>query len=163
VVRPRKEQKFQNGNRSNPKNTPGLTPSVIPGQNSSKDEEMSGHPAARVTDLGSGHGCHFPPSPALSGSTDIIINNLAAFRQGDAYLPHPCPVCPQPPHPRNLSRGSATVYFNGRQAGRVTDPINCGGSHMLGSSNVEIGGMSPPGLTRAPFCEACEDAASRAK
>ena len=122
---------------------------------------MPGKPAARLTDLGSGHACHFPPSPAITGSPNIVINNLTAFRQGDSYLPHPCPVCLIPPHPRTLAQGSATVYFNNRQAGRVDDPIACGGNHMIGSPNVFIGGSSPPGMTRSPFCEECEDKQGR--
>lgn len=121
---------------------------------------MGGQPAARLTDLGSGHACHFPPSPAITGSPNVMINNLLAVRQTDSYLPHPCPACLIPPHPRNLAQGSATVYFNNLQAGRIGDPINCGGSHMVGSPNVLIGGTAPPGLTRMPFCEECEDQAS---
>ncbi len=122
---------------------------------------MSGKPAARIGDIGSGHGCHFPPSPAISGSPNILINNRPAVRQGDAYAPHPCPVCPLPPHGRKLASGSPTVLFNNKQAGRVGDPIDCGGSDATGSGNVLIGGASPPGLSRAPICEECEDKASK--
>lgn len=122
---------------------------------------MSGRPAARLSDIGSGHGCHFPPSPAIQGSADILINNRPAVRQGDAYAPHACPVCPQPPHSRELSAGSPTVFFNGREAGRVGDPISCGGADATGSGDVIIGGSSPPGRTRSAFCEECEDKASQ--
>ncbi|SFR52349.1 PAAR domain-containing protein [Litoreibacter janthinus] len=123
---------------------------------------MSGKPAARLGDIGSGHGCHYPPTPAISGSGDVLINYRPAFRQGDAYVPHPCPVCPAPPHPRNLSQGSPTVLVNNKQAGRVGDPISCGGAHSTGSGDVLIGGNSPPGLTREAFCETCEDEATGA-
>ena len=119
---------------------------------------MSGKPAARLGDIGSGHGC-FPPSPAMQGSPNILINNRPAVRQGDAYVPHGCSNCP--PHGRNLSQGSPTVLFNNREAGRVGDPISCGGSDATGSGNVLIGAASPPGLTRSPFCETCEDKASK--
>ncbi|KZL11706.1 PAAR domain-containing protein [Pseudovibrio sp. Ad26] len=47
---------------------------------------MSGKPAARLGDIGSGHGCHFPPTPAIAGSPNILINNRLAVRQGDAYV-----------------------------------------------------------------------------
>ncbi len=122
---------------------------------------MSGKPAARLGDIGSGHGCHFPPSPAIQGSPDVLVNSIPAVRVGDAYLPHPCPVCPQPPHPRSLAAGSPTVIINNKAAGRVGDAISCGGNHAAGSPNVLIGGGSPPGRTRAPLCESCEDRASR--
>ncbi|WP_299688049.1 PAAR domain-containing protein [uncultured Tateyamaria sp.] len=122
---------------------------------------MSGKPAARLGDIGSGHGCHFPPSPAIQGSPNVLINNRPAVRVTDAYLPHPCPVCPQPPHPRNLAKGSPTVQINNLMAGRVGDAISCGGNHAVGSPNVLIGGASPPGRTRAPTCESCEDKASK--
>jgi uncharacterized Zn-binding protein involved in type VI secretion len=122
---------------------------------------MSGKPAARLGDIGSGHGCHFPPSPAIGGSPNILINNLKAIRKGDAYAPHACPTCPAPPHGRALSSGSPTVLFNNRQAGRIGDPIDCGGNASTGSPNVLIGGASPPGMTRSPFAETCEDNASK--
>ena len=122
---------------------------------------MSGKPAARLGDIGSGHGCHFPPSPAIQGSPNVFVNGRPLVRQTDAYMPHPCPVCPLPPHPRNLASGSPTVLVNNLQAGRVGDPINCGGNHAVGSGDVFIGGASPPGRTRAPTCESCEDLASK--
>ncbi len=122
---------------------------------------MSGKPAARLGDIGSGHGCHFPPTPAIAGSPDILINNRAAVRQGDAYAPHPCPACPSPPHGRSLSAGSPTVLFNNKQAGRVGDPIDCGGADSTGSGDTLIGGASPIGVSRSPTCEACEDKASK--
>ncbi|QUS59147.1 PAAR domain-containing protein [Pseudovibrio brasiliensis] len=122
---------------------------------------MSGKPAARLGDIGSGHGCHFPPTPAIAGSPNILINNRLAVRQGDAYAPHPCPVCPSPPHGRSLASGSPTVLFNNKQAGRQGDPIDCGGADSTGSGDVLIGGASPPGMSRSPFCETCEDKASK--
>lgn len=116
---------------------------------------MSGKPAARLGDVGSGHGCHHPPSPAIAGSPDVFINALPAVRVGDAYLPHGCSTCPSPPHPRTLAAGSATVFINGKAAGRVGDAIDCGGSATSGSANVFIGASSPPG-TRKPFREKCD-------
>ncbi|WP_299191569.1 PAAR domain-containing protein [uncultured Litoreibacter sp.] len=104
---------------------------------------MAGKPAARVGDIGSGHACHFPPSPATSGSPDVNVNGIPAVRQGDPYAPHGCGPCPAPPHGRALASGSATVYINGKQAGRVGDPIDCGGAAAAGSPNVNIGQMRP--------------------
>lgn len=96
--------------------------------------------ATRVGDIGSGHGCHFPPSPAIAGSGDVYTNMIPAVRKGDAYMPHACGPCPAPPHGRSLSGGSGSVFINGKAAGRVGDAINCGGSASAGSGNVFIGG-----------------------
>lgn len=122
---------------------------------------MSGKPAARLSDLGSGHGCHYPPTPSIMGSPNVLINFLPAMRVGDAYVPHPCPVCPAPPHPRSLAAGSGTVMINNMPAGRVGDAISCGGNHTMGSPNVLIGDSSPPGMTRQAVTESCEDQASK--
>lgn len=115
---------------------------------------MGGKPAARLGDIGSGHGCHFPPSPAVEGSPNVFINNRPAVRQGDAYAAHACPKHGGG-HGRALASGSPTVFFNNMQAGRIGDPIDCGGSDITGSPNVFIGASSPPG-SRKPFREQCE-------
>ena len=96
--------------------------------------------ATRIGDTGSGHDCHFPPTPATGGSPDVFVNGIALVRQGDPYAPHGCAPCPKPPHPRSLSGGSGTVFVNGKPAGRVGDGISCGGSAAAGSGNVDIGG-----------------------
>lgn len=96
--------------------------------------------ATRLGDIGSGHGCHFPPSPSIAGSPDVYVNGIPIIRQSDPYLPHACPSCPAPPHPRSLSAGSSTVNVNGKKAGRVGDSISCGGAADQGSSDVFIGG-----------------------
>ncbi|HRM74460.1 MAG TPA: PAAR domain-containing protein [Paracoccus sp. (in: a-proteobacteria)] len=100
---------------------------------------MSDKPATRLGDIGSGHACHFPPTPSTEASPDVNIDGIPAVRQGDAYVPHACPTCPAPPHPRSLSGGSATVFINGKPAGRVGDAISCGGAADRGSTTVFIG------------------------
>ena len=104
---------------------------------------MSGKKAARLGDIGSAHGC-FPPTPIISGSPDIVINNRPAARVGDPLAPHGCAVCP--PHPRSISAGSSTVIFNNKPASRVGDAIGCGGSVSTGSGDVIIGdqGLQAP-------------------
>ncbi|MDF1871045.1 PAAR domain-containing protein [Vannielia sp.] len=94
----------------------------------------------RLGDIGSGHGCHFPPTPAVSASPDVNANGIPVVRQGDAYAPHACPCCPVGPHGRSLSGGSGTVYVNGKPMGRVGDAIGCGGSANAGSGDVYAGG-----------------------
>ncbi len=96
--------------------------------------------ATRLGDTGSGHGCHFSPTPATGASGDVFINGIGAVRQGYAYAPHACGTCPAPPHGRALSGGSGTVFINGKPAGRVGDAIGCGGAAAAGSGDVFIGG-----------------------
>ncbi len=96
----------------------------------------AGPKAARLGDLGAGHGC-FPPTPILSGSPDVLINGRPAARVGDPLLLHACPNCP--PHPRSISVGSGNVIINGKLAARVGDAIGCGGSISSGSGDVLIG------------------------
>lgn len=96
--------------------------------------------ATRQGDIGSGHSCHFPPTPAISASGDVYVNGVGVVRQGDSYAPHACPSCPAPAHARALSGGSGTVYVNGKPVGRVGDGIDCGGSADAGSGDVFIGG-----------------------
>ena len=38
----------------------------------------------RLGDIGSGHGCHFPPTSAVEGSPNVIVNGKPAGRIGDA-------------------------------------------------------------------------------
>lgn len=94
--------------------------------------------AHRKGDIGSGHGCHFPPTPATGGSPDVNINGRAAMRVGDSYAPHACVAGHAPPHARAMSQGSPTVFINGKPAGRRGDGIDCGGVAQSGSGDVFI-------------------------
>ena len=96
-------------------------------------------PAHRRGDIGSGHGCHFPPTPATGGSPDVYTNGRKQMRVGDAYVPHGCVVGHAPPHARALAEGSATVFVNGKPAGRKGDAIDCGGNAQTASGDVFIG------------------------
>ncbi|HRK42156.1 MAG TPA: type VI secretion system PAAR protein [Gemmobacter sp.] len=89
--------------------------------------------ASRKGDTGSGHGC-FPPTPAITGSPDVLIDGIPALRRGDALAPHACPNTP--PHPRSVADGSSTVLVNGRPLARIGDGIDCGGSVEVGSGTV---------------------------
>lgn len=61
------------------------------------------------------------------------------MRVGDSYAAHACPAGHAPPHGRVLMSGSASVFINGRPAGRIGDAIDCGGTAADGSPNVFIG------------------------
>ena len=92
--------------------------------------------AARLADICTGHGC-WPPRPNVQASPNVIINKRGAHRQSDNWAPH---CCPPPCHGGILARGSATVFVNYLQAGRIGDPVSCGSFVATGSSNVIIGG-----------------------
>jgi uncharacterized Zn-binding protein involved in type VI secretion len=103
--------------------------------------------ACRVSDLANvkvdTHGCpgcpHPGTGPALSGSANVNINNLPAFRQGDPGLHTAC--CG--PNTWTAQKGSGTVNINGKAAMRQNDMTkHCGGVGQMtkGSDNVNIGG-----------------------
>ena len=76
----------------------------------------------RITDNGSGHGC-YPPRPAITGSPNVFVNNLAVVRVTDKYDTH---CCKSSCHDGFLEEGSTTVFVNNLAIGRQGDPINCG-------------------------------------
>ena len=97
--------------------------------------------AARLGDICTGHAC-FPPRPSVEGSSDVLVNGIPLHRQGDSWATH-CYTHPDVPHGCHasvLASGSGTVLVNGRQAGRIGDPVACGGNVATGSDNVIIGG-----------------------
>jgi len=91
----------------------------------------------RLGDTCSGHGA-FPPRANDSASSDVFVNGIGAHRQGDHWVTHcdPTPVC----HDSTLASGSATVFVNGVQLGRIGDPVACGSTVVVGSGNVFAGG-----------------------
>lgn len=91
----------------------------------------------RKGDTCTGHGC-YPPRNSTSGSSNVFVNSISVHRQGDNWALHSCP--PAPPHGSVLGSGSSTVYVNGKQCGRITDPVACGSSVATGSGNVYAGG-----------------------
>lgn len=120
-------------------------------------------PAHRRTDIGSGHSCHFPPTLATGGSPNVFVNNKPLMRVGDAYVPHGCPVCPEPTHGRKLAAGSSSVFINGKPAGRIGDAIDCGGQAQTGSPNVFIGDDGGSGVGEAGATECQKSMASQSK
>ena len=44
------------------------------------------------------------------------------------------------PHGGVLASGSSTVFANGRQIGRIGDPVDCGSTVASGSGDVFAGG-----------------------
>lgn len=124
------------------------------------------------------HGCpacpHQAVGPAVSGSSDVLINSLPALRVGDRGIHAAC--CGS--NTWEAVEGSRSVFINGRPAHRWGDAgQHCGGlGHLVeGSPDVFIGdhGASAPvrpaasALQRAvlleaarcgtPFCQQCEE------
>ena len=97
-----------------------------------------GRPASRLGDADMIH-CSVPFR--AQGSFNVFTNGRPASRQGDYNTVHlkpcGCPPCCCP-HTAAISVGSPTVYINGRQAGRLGDPIAGCTIVGMGSSNVFI-------------------------
>lgn len=92
--------------------------------------------AARFIDMASDHD-GAPSTKAIEASPDVLVDGVGAVRQGDAFEPHAKPK--ESDHNRNLKGGSATVFINGKPAGRAGDAVSCGGEVAGGSSTVFIG------------------------
>ena len=94
-------------------------------------------PAARVTDM---HTCpmvtgivpHVGGPILPPGCPTVLINNLPAARATDMC------TCVGPPD--TIAKGSMTVLIGGLPAARMGDLTAHGGSIVLGSFNVLIGG-----------------------
>lgn len=95
--------------------------------------------AATIGDIGTDHE-GAPPTPIMTGSQDIIIDNKSAARVGDKLAPHAKPG--SPPHDRTITTGSSTVFFNGKPAAITGSAVGCGGV-IIGGSSVIIGDQAP--------------------
>ena len=95
----------------------------------------------RLGDICTGHEC-FPPRKSTSGSPNVFVNGISAHRQSDSWEAHTCTHADTPhgTHGGSLASGSGTVYVNGKQLGRIGDPVDCGSSVATGSGNVYAGG-----------------------
>lgn len=91
---------------------------------------------SRLGDLDSGHGC-YPPRATVQSSNDVFANGIGVYRQSDGIDTH---CCGSSCHSSNCAAGSSTVYVNGLQCARISDPIACGSAMAQGSSDVFAGG-----------------------
>jgi uncharacterized Zn-binding protein involved in type VI secretion len=96
-------------------------------------------PVTRLGDICTGHG-PWPPRPSTSASPDVFCNGIPVHRQGDAWAVHAKPPKNPGPHGSTLAAGSGTVFVNGKQCGRIGDPVACGSSVAVGSGDVFAGG-----------------------
>lgn len=91
--------------------------------------------AVRLGDTCTGHGC-FPSRANVAASPDVIVNGRGWHRVGDAWASH---CCGRACHGGTLAAGSATVFVNGRPAGRIGDQVSCGSTCATGSPDVYAG------------------------
>lgn len=92
-----------------------------------------------VTLLGhvcTGHGC-WPSRPSAEGEPAFRINGLPVHCQGHAWAAHTCPAIPET-HASVLAAGSANFRINGRQLGRIGDPVACGSAVAEGVNNFRV-------------------------
>ena len=95
----------------------------------------------RLGDICTGHDC-FQPRQSTSGSPNVFVNGIPAHCESDSWATHTCthPEVPHGSHGGSLASGSRTVYVNGKQLGRIGDPVSCGSTVASGSNNVFAGG-----------------------
>ena len=93
----------------------------------------------RIGDMSTGHPHCYPATPAVGGSSNVLINGKGAVRVGDAWQTHG--ACPDhSPHSGTSSSGSSSVFCNGKALCRIGDSISCGDTMAEGSPNVFAGG-----------------------
>src|SRR4051812_43823521 len=99
------------------------------------------------------HGCPACPHPGVgpivTASTDVFVNDKGAARQDDVGIHAVC--CG--PNNFTISKGSPTVYVNGKPFARMNDKAkHCGGNGPIieGSPDVYVDdGASAAGLAKA--------------
>ena len=76
------------------------------------------------------------------GVATVKFGGIPAAVAGDVSTIHVCAINPPPPHltPSQVTKGSTTVFLNGKPAARVNDPVGCGATIMSGAFDVLIGG-----------------------
>jgi uncharacterized Zn-binding protein involved in type VI secretion len=93
----------------------------------------------RLGDITTGHGC-YPPTVSIQASPNVFANAKGIVRDspqpGDAYAIHCCVNPPHDCHQGLLALGSPNVFVNGKEAGRIGDPLTCGDHVAQGSPNV---------------------------
>jgi uncharacterized Zn-binding protein involved in type VI secretion len=70
-------------------------------------------------------------------SPDVFINGVGAVREGDRVALHPAQGCG--PDLSVLTKGSSTVFVNGKAAGRIGSQYTGDNTITTGSKNVFIG------------------------
>jgi uncharacterized Zn-binding protein involved in type VI secretion len=74
------------------------------------------------------------------GSPDVFCNGKPISRQTDVNTGHLLPGVPCPAHAAPITKGSGTVYVNGKGCGRVGDAITGCTAVAAGSADTFAGG-----------------------
>ncbi len=91
-----------------------------------------------ITRIGDAEIVHCSTPFRAEGSPDVFCNGIPISREGDSNTVHLLPGLPCPPHTAPISKGSSTVFINGKGCGRVGDPTCTAVSE--GSPNCFAGG-----------------------
>jgi uncharacterized Zn-binding protein involved in type VI secretion len=94
---------------------------------------------SRLGDTSTGEGC-FPPTAVISAvASTVFVNGIAAAVVGSQLAPHTCGRTTHAGSARQITVGSSTVFFEGKQAARIGDTIADGDLMAAGSGNVFTG------------------------
>lgn len=93
-------------------------------------------PVTRISDLSTGHD-DCPPQPAVSGEENFTVSGKPVVREGDRYAEHGCRQ--HAVHSGYMVQGAPSMSVSGHAAGRVGDPISCGGTAYEGETSFTIG------------------------
>ncbi|HHY0551846.1 TPA: PAAR domain-containing protein [Vibrio parahaemolyticus] len=95
---------------------------------------MAGKPIAIVGSVDSGHP-PFAPGTGASGNNLFKVNGVAVMCDGDPMTPHVAPN--ESPHTGTII-ASSRLKINGKAAGKVGDPTNCGATILTGQSLFKV-------------------------
>lgn len=83
-----------------------------------------------------GHGC-WPSRPSTEGEPRFRINGIEVHLQGHAWATHCC-IPLDECHASVLAAGAPNFRVNGRQVGRIGDPVACGSTVAQGVENFIV-------------------------
>ncbi|MDR1514930.1 MAG: PAAR domain-containing protein [Synergistaceae bacterium] len=83
-----------------------------------------------------GHGC-WPPRPSVEGTGLFDVEGIPVHLQSHAWAAHTCPDIPET-HASVLAAGSNLFDVEGKQVGRIGDPVACGSTVAQGHPLFDI-------------------------
>jgi len=103
---------------------------------------MSTMPVGRITEICSGHKC-WSPTIAISGSSNVFVENLPVHRVGDIYVPHCCGDDDDRCHDVKTTTASPSVFTNDRATSHIGSNTDCDEKNIMitGSARVWIEGF----------------------
>ena len=93
---------------------------------------------SRLGDMSKGHD-GYPPTPSVvTPVSTVFINGIKAVTVDAEFETHTKGRDVHPQSSRKVTGGSPNVFFEGKPAARVDDPISCGDTIGEGSPDVFI-------------------------